>query len=67
MRAAELPACLVPWLLRAATAATALLPTPLLPLPLQVPQPVLQQPTDAIVRVTACAICGSDLHPYHGR
>lgn len=30
-----------------------------------VPDPVLQQPSDAIVRVTASCICGSDLHPYH--
>lgn len=29
-----------------------------------VPDPVLQEPTDAIVRVTSTAICGSDLHPY---
>jgi threonine dehydrogenase-like Zn-dependent dehydrogenase len=29
-----------------------------------VPDPVLQQPTDAIVRVVRSCICGSDLHPY---
>ncbi|MBO4145999.1 zinc-dependent alcohol dehydrogenase [Kocuria rhizophila] len=29
-----------------------------------VPDPVLQDPTDAIVRVTSSAICGSDLHLY---
>ena len=29
-----------------------------------VPDPVLQQPTDAIVRITSTAICGSDLHLY---
>ena len=29
-----------------------------------VPDPRLQAPTDAIVRVTATAICGSDLHLY---
>jgi threonine dehydrogenase-like Zn-dependent dehydrogenase len=29
-----------------------------------VPDPSLQEPTDAIVRVTATAICGSDLHLY---
>ena len=28
---------------------------------LDVPDPVIQQPTDAIVRVTSTAICGSDL------
>lgn len=26
---------------------------------------VIKQPTDALVRVTASCICGSDLHPYH--
>jgi threonine dehydrogenase-like Zn-dependent dehydrogenase len=30
----------------------------------EVPDPSLQEPTDAIVRVTATAICGSDLHLY---
>ena len=29
-----------------------------------VPDPQIQQPTDAIVRVTSTAICGSDLHLY---
>jgi threonine dehydrogenase-like Zn-dependent dehydrogenase len=29
-----------------------------------VPEPELQQPTDAIVRITSTAICGSDLHLY---
>lgn len=29
-------------------------------------EPVLVAPRDAIVRVTATAICGSDLHPYRG-
>ena len=29
-----------------------------------VPDPVLQDPTDAIVEVTSTAICGSDLHLY---
>ena len=29
--------------------------------------PKPQDPRDAIVRVTACAICGSDLHIYHGQ
>jgi hypothetical protein len=31
-----------------------------------VPNPVLQLPTDALVRVTASCICGSDLWPYRG-
>lgn len=30
------------------------------------PDPVLEQPTDAIIRVTAACICGSDLWPYRG-
>jgi threonine dehydrogenase-like Zn-dependent dehydrogenase len=30
----------------------------------EVPDPVLEQPTDAIVRITTTAICGSDLHLY---
>ncbi|MFK0402699.1 alcohol dehydrogenase catalytic domain-containing protein [Microbacterium sp. NPDC090225] len=30
----------------------------------EVPDPVIQQPTDAIIRVTSSAICGSDLHLY---
>jgi threonine dehydrogenase-like Zn-dependent dehydrogenase len=29
-----------------------------------VPDPSLQEPTDAIIRVTSSAICGSDLHLY---
>jgi threonine dehydrogenase-like Zn-dependent dehydrogenase len=29
-----------------------------------VPDPKLEQPTDAIVRITSTAICGSDLHLY---
>ena len=29
-----------------------------------VPDPVIQEPTDAIVRVTSTGICGSDLHLY---
>lgn len=30
-----------------------------------VPDPAIQEPTDAIVRILRAAICGSDLHPYH--
>ncbi len=29
-----------------------------------VPDPVIQEPTDAIVKITSTAICGSDLHLY---
>ncbi|WP_345762161.1 zinc-dependent alcohol dehydrogenase family protein [Diaminobutyricibacter sp. McL0608] len=28
--------------------------------------PIIEQPTDAIIRVTAACICGSDLWPYRG-
>jgi S-(hydroxymethyl)glutathione dehydrogenase / alcohol dehydrogenase len=31
-----------------------------------VPDPVIEQPRDAILRVTSTAICGSDLHIYNG-
>lgn len=33
----------------------------------RVPDPQLVRATDAIVKVGACAICGSDLHPYYER
>ena len=32
---------------------------------IDVPDPTIQQPTDAIVRVVRSCVCGSDLHPYH--
>jgi threonine dehydrogenase-like Zn-dependent dehydrogenase len=32
---------------------------------IDVPDPTIQQPTDALVRVTRACVCGSDLHPYH--
>lgn len=32
----------------------------------EVPVPVIQNATDAIVRVTAAGICGTDLHVYRG-
>ena len=32
-----------------------------------VPDPVIQQPDDIVLRVTATAICGSDLHIYRGK
>lgn len=28
------------------------------------PDPVIQQPTDAVVRVVLSCVCGSDLWPY---
>ena len=31
-----------------------------------VPDPKIEAPRDAIVKVTSCAICGSDLHLYDG-
>ncbi|MCC2655675.1 MAG: Alcohol dehydrogenase GroES domain protein [Panacagrimonas sp.] len=33
----------------------------------QAPDPVMTQPDDIILRVTATAICGSDLHLYRGK
>jgi threonine dehydrogenase-like Zn-dependent dehydrogenase len=33
----------------------------------EVPDPVIQDAADAIVRVTRTAICGSDLHFFHGK
>jgi glutathione-independent formaldehyde dehydrogenase len=33
----------------------------------QVPDPKIEDPTDAIVRITTTNICGSDLHMYEGR
>ena len=32
----------------------------------EVPDPTIQEPTDAIIRITASGICGSDLHLYNG-
>ena len=32
-----------------------------------VPDPVLQEADDILLRVTATAICGSDLHLYRGK
>jgi threonine dehydrogenase-like Zn-dependent dehydrogenase len=32
----------------------------------EVPDPVIVSPTDALVRVTAACVCGSDLWPYRG-
>ena len=30
----------------------------------EVPDPIIKEPTDAIIKVTSTAICGSDLHLY---
>ena len=30
------------------------------------PEPVIQEPTDAIIRMSATCVCGSDLWPYRG-
>ncbi|RYE92125.1 MAG: glutathione-dependent formaldehyde dehydrogenase, partial [Oxalobacteraceae bacterium] len=30
-----------------------------------VSDPEIEQPRDAIIKVTSCAICGSDLHLFH--
>ena len=32
-----------------------------------VPDPRIEAPTDAVIRIEVSAICGSDLHPYFGR
>jgi threonine dehydrogenase-like Zn-dependent dehydrogenase len=32
-----------------------------------VPDPLIERPTDAIVRTVVSCICGSDLHPYHSK
>ena len=29
-----------------------------------VPDPILKEPSDAVVRITSACICGSDLWPY---
>ena len=34
---------------------------------LDLPDPELNSPTDAIVKVSLAGLCGSDLHPYFGR
>lgn len=33
----------------------------------EIPIPTITNPLDIIVRLTSAAICGSDLHTYHGR
>jgi 2-desacetyl-2-hydroxyethyl bacteriochlorophyllide A dehydrogenase len=33
----------------------------------EVPKPGVEEPTDVLIRVDKAAICGTDLHPYHGR
>ena len=33
----------------------------------EVPDPEIEHPADAIVRITTSGICGSDLHFYHGK
>ncbi len=30
-----------------------------------VPDPRIEEPTDAMIKVTSCAICGSDLHLFN--
>ena len=32
-----------------------------------VPDPTIQQSTDAVVRIVRSCVCGSDLHPFHGK
>lgn len=33
----------------------------------EVPEPYVEAPSDAVVRITSAGICGSDLHMYNGR
>ncbi|MET0316102.1 MAG: alcohol dehydrogenase catalytic domain-containing protein, partial [Rhodococcus fascians] len=33
----------------------------------EVPDPEIERPTEALVRITSTNICGSDLHMYEGR
>ncbi len=33
----------------------------------EIPDPVIRDPGDAIVRIKYSAVCGSDMHVYHGR
>ncbi len=33
----------------------------------EVPDAVVEEPGDAVVRLTRTAICGSDLHFFHGK
>ena len=32
---------------------------------IDVPDPRIEEPTDAVIKVTSTAICGSDLHLFH--
>jgi threonine dehydrogenase-like Zn-dependent dehydrogenase len=33
----------------------------------EVPKPTVEDPGDVLLRIDKAAICGTDLHPYHGR
>jgi threonine dehydrogenase-like Zn-dependent dehydrogenase len=33
----------------------------------EVPRPEIEEPSDVLLRIDRAAICGTDLHPYHGR
>jgi threonine dehydrogenase-like Zn-dependent dehydrogenase len=33
----------------------------------EVPRPEVEEPGDVLLRIDRAAICGTDLHPYHGR
>jgi threonine dehydrogenase-like Zn-dependent dehydrogenase len=33
----------------------------------RIPMPQVEVPTDAVLKVIVCGICGSDLHPLHGK
>lgn len=32
---------------------------------IDIPDPKLREPTDALARIMRACVCGSDLHPYH--
>jgi threonine dehydrogenase-like Zn-dependent dehydrogenase len=32
-----------------------------------IPKPTIENPGDAIIQITTAAICGSDLHTFHGK
>ncbi|WP_231902793.1 zinc-binding dehydrogenase [Microbacterium sp. TNHR37B] len=32
---------------------------------IEVPDPAIEEPTDALLRTVVACVCGSDLHPYH--
>jgi threonine dehydrogenase-like Zn-dependent dehydrogenase len=33
----------------------------------ELPIPTIELPTDALVKMHVAGVCGSDMHPFHGR